>query len=114
MINPQVIGLTSLGLGALLSIPAVALGYWLQKTNRAPNRSVVSVLFCIGAVLLKLIWLKNLPCEIVVLFALLASTLGVYRTDIYRIDSTRGVREVSYLYVRSRQAFGIQAILRGG
>ncbi len=73
--------LITTGVAALCSLPSVALGYWLKKTNRAPNRWIASVLMGICVVLLKLLWLPALPYEWFAVLVLVASTLGVYRTD---------------------------------
>ncbi len=73
--------LVTAGVAALCSLPSIALGYWLKRTNRAPNRWIASLLMGICAVLLKLLWLPALPYEWFTVLVLVATTLGVYRTD---------------------------------
>ncbi len=83
MVHALAIGLVSMGLGAVFSIPAVALGFWLQKTGKGSNRYRASIWMCILVVLFQQIWAKGLPYDLLLLIALFASTLGVYCMDIY-------------------------------
>ena len=75
--------LISIGVGVLLALPALALGYWLQKTGRAPNRSWFSLFFCLVFAFIKQIWLPGLSYSWLALILIAGSTLGVYRMDIY-------------------------------
>jgi len=83
MINAMIFGLISIGIGTLFAIPAIALGYWLHKSHIAPNRFGLSLLFCVVMVFIKRIWFPSLPYGLLGLIAILGSTLGVYRMDIY-------------------------------
>jgi uncharacterized membrane protein len=83
MTNMIAFVLIPVGIGALLAIPAIALGYWLEKCHAAPNRSWLSLLFCIAMMLIKGIWFPSVPYLVVAVIAILGSTLGVYRMDIY-------------------------------
>jgi hypothetical protein len=52
--------LISVGAGVLFAIPAMILGYWLKKIGAAPNRSLLSLGFCIVLTLIKQIWMPDL------------------------------------------------------
>ena len=75
--------LTSLVIGLLFSIPGVTLGYWLKTKNMAPNRSLLTVIFCVVLTFAKRIWVPDLPFHWFALVLLLGSTLGIYRMDLY-------------------------------
>ncbi len=83
----------SLGLGGLLSIPGVALGFWLQRTHRGPNNYRYSIAVCMALALITRIWFRSaIRYDTLALIAILASTLGVYSMDIYwavRRDSSK-------------------------
>lgn len=81
-----VLGVTAVSVvvGMLISIPAMAVGFWLQGTAKGPNRFRASMLTCILLVLLWQVLAKGLPFCLLPVIAVLVSTLGVYRTEIYR------------------------------
>ncbi len=83
MSSSVVDALITVGLGALFTVPAVLLGFWLQKTRKAPNRWIASGLMSVAVVLFKLLWVAGMPYGFFVFLIVLASTLGVYRMDIY-------------------------------
>ena len=73
----------TLVIGLLYSVPGVLLGYWLEKKYVAPNRSFISISFCVVLVFIQRIWLPNVSFHWLALVLLTGSTLGVYRMDIY-------------------------------
>lgn len=75
--------LVSLLIGVLLSIPGVLFGYWLKKRNIAPNRWLLTIIFCVVLVFAKRIWLPNLSYYWFSLILIAGSALGLYRMDIY-------------------------------
>jgi glucan phosphoethanolaminetransferase (alkaline phosphatase superfamily) len=75
--------LTSLGIGMLFSVPGILLGYWLKKKNIAPNRSLLTIIFCVVLTFVKRIWIPDLALHWFALVLLTGSTLGVYRMDFY-------------------------------
>lgn len=83
MIDYLSFGITTIGIGILFAIPATILGYWLEKSEVAPNRFWLSLIFCIVSVLIKRIWFPDISYYIFGSMIILGSTLGVYRMDIY-------------------------------
>lgn len=77
------ITITSFGIGILFSIPGVLLGYWLKNKNLAPNRSLLTIIFCVVLTFIKRIWMPDLAIHWFALILLTGSTLGVYRMDMY-------------------------------
>jgi hypothetical protein len=75
--------LISLGIGISFSVPGILLGYWLKKNHIAPNRSWLSIIYCVVLVFIKHIWLPDLSFHWLALILLAGSTLGIYRMDIY-------------------------------
>jgi hypothetical protein len=75
--------LISIGVGFLLAIPALILGYWLGKTGKAPNRSWASLFFCVVMSLVNQFLFPGTPFRWFALIAIAGSTLGVYRMDMY-------------------------------
>ena len=75
--------LVSVGVGTVLSIPALILGYWLKKTGKAPNRSRLSLLLCIVLTFIKEIWMPGLSYGWFAFLLISGSTLGIYRMDWY-------------------------------
>jgi hypothetical protein len=76
-------GLVSVVLGALFAIPGIILGFWLKRTQLAPNRSWLSLTLCIVLAVIQQFWLPNLTYFWLALISVVGSTLGVYRMDIY-------------------------------
>ena len=89
MIETVQFTLTTMGIGILFSIPGILLGYWLKKTNRAPNRSWLTIIFCIVLTFIKRIWLTDSSYYGLALILLAGSTLGVYQMDIYWATSSK-------------------------
>lgn len=83
MIDFLVFGITSLGLGVLLSIPGLILGYLLEKSQVSPNRYWLSLIFCTALVLLRRVWFPEISNVLLGIIVIIGSTLGVYRMDIY-------------------------------
>jgi hypothetical protein len=83
MINILIFGFISIGIGVLFAIPGIILGCWLEKSNLAPNRCWLSLIFCVVLVLIKRIWFPDLSYFILGVLIILGSTVGVYRMDIY-------------------------------
>jgi hypothetical protein len=81
--------LTSLGIGILFSLPSIILGYWLKKKNIAPNRSLLTIIFCIVLTFVKRILTPDLAFHWFALILLIGSTLGVYRMDFYWAGEAR-------------------------
>jgi hypothetical protein len=75
--------LISIGIGFLLAIPALTLGYWLGKTGKAPNRSLASLFFCLVMSLVNQFLFTGAPFKWFALLTIAGSTLGVYRMDLY-------------------------------
>ncbi len=80
MLNAIIIGLKAIGIGGLLSIPAIGLGYYWH--NRHGWRWRDSLFFCIVLVLVQQVWLKTLAFGPLVLIAV-AISISAYRLDIY-------------------------------
>jgi hypothetical protein len=80
---------TSLGIGLLISVPGILLGYWLKKKNIAPNRSLLTIIFCVVLTFVKRIWISDLALHWFALVLLTGSTLGVYQMDIYWAASSK-------------------------
>jgi hypothetical protein len=75
--------LVSIGTGVLFAIPGIVLGFWLKKSGVAPNRSWLSLLFCVVLAFIQQFWLSSLAYGWLALISIIGSTLGVYRMDIY-------------------------------
>jgi len=75
--------ITSLGLGLLLSIPGLILGYLLEKSKALPNRYCLTFIFCAVLVLIKHLWFSEISNILFGIIVIIGSTLGVYRMDIY-------------------------------
>jgi hypothetical protein len=75
--------LVTLLVGVLLSVPGVLFGSWLKKKNIAPNRWLLTIIFCMVLVFAKRIWLPNLSYYWFSLILIVGSTVGLYRMDIY-------------------------------
>jgi hypothetical protein len=82
--------LISIGVGFLLAIPALILGYWLGKTGKAPNRSWASLFFCVVMSLVNQFLFTGAPFKWFVLLTIAGSTLGVYRMDMYWASKDAG------------------------
>ena len=95
MVDMLLFGLISLGLGLLFSIPSVVLGFWLERSNIAPNRFWLSLLFCIVLVFVKRIWFPDLSYYWLALIVIMGSTIGVYRMDIYWAINNQSRRDDS-------------------
>lgn len=83
MIEGILFVLSSLVIGTLFSIPGILFGYWLKRKNIAPNRWLLTIVFCVILVFVKRIWLPNLSFYWFGLILVAGSTLGLYRMDIY-------------------------------
>ena len=83
MVSTIIFGLTSLGLGIFFAIPAIVLGFWLERVHSMTNRFWLSMLFSIVLVFVKQIWLPELSYYWLALIVIAGSTVGVYRMDIY-------------------------------
>ena len=81
--------LITLTIAMLFSVPGILLGYWLKKKQLAPNRSLLTIIFCVVLVFVQRIWLPNLPFYWLALVLLVGSTLGVYRMDLYWATSKK-------------------------
>lgn len=75
--------LVTIGIAAIFSVPGILLGYWLNKKGIAPNRSLLSILYCLCLTFVQRIWLPAAPFWGLAFFLLAGSTLGVYRMDFY-------------------------------
>jgi hypothetical protein len=78
--------IVSVGIGFLLSIPALILGFWLGKTGKVPNRSLASLFFCVAMSLVNQFLFTGVPFKWLALIAIAGSTLGVYRMDMYWVS----------------------------
>ncbi len=85
--------LISLGIGLLLSVPGILLGYSMKKKHVAPNYSWFTTILCIVMVFVKRIWLSDLSFYWLTLFLVAGTTIGMYRIDIYRFITSKKSRE---------------------
>ena len=83
MTNLLMFIIVSVLIGILFAIPGMVLGFWLEKSHKAPNRSFSSLFVCISAVFILRILTPDLSYLPVGIILILASTLGVYNMDIY-------------------------------
>ena len=81
--------LSSLVIGVLFSIPGILFGYWLKKKNIAPNRWLLTIVFCVILVFVKRIWLPDLSFYWFGLLLIAGSTFGLYRMDFYWATSKK-------------------------
>jgi len=84
MVNTVISTLISIGTGILLAVLALFLGYWLKKTGKTPNHSLISLLSCIMFSVIRQIWFPDLSFGWHALFTITGSTVGVYRIYVYR------------------------------
>jgi hypothetical protein len=75
--------LVSLGLGILFAIPGILFGFWLRKLDIAPNRYYLVIPFSVFFVFIKRIWFSELSIAWFALILITATTLGIYRMDLY-------------------------------
>lgn len=95
MIQMIQFALISIGIGTLFSVPGILLGYYLKKKHIAPNRSWLSIIYCVILTFVKRIWLPNAPFGWFVFFLIAGSTLAVYRMDMYRASKNAKINRSS-------------------
>ena len=97
MVNTLISTLISIGTGVLLAVPALFLGYWLKKTGKTPNHSLISLLSCIIFSVIRQIWFPDLSFGWHALFTITGSTVGVYRIYVYRAMMKASADNYSHL-----------------
>lgn len=83
MIEKILFVLSSLVIGIFFSVPGILFGYWLKRKNIAPNRWLLTIVFCVILAFVIRIWLPGLSYFWFGLILVAGSTLGLYRMDIY-------------------------------
>ncbi len=77
MTDVLITGLKVIGLGALLSIPGIAFGFWMEKRHEGPNLWLVTTFVCMFVALLHVVNLSsNVPLWFTVFIAVFITALA--------------------------------------